>query len=189
MDLVAALTGYGQATRHIQIDTAMPDAFVVERFHGREGISESFRFEIDVLSSEPFLDLAPLIGSAVRLRLATAAGERCWTGYVTHAAYAESDGEFTRYRLTMESWLALLKLRRNCLYFVDLDAEGICERVFGDYPEAHWRYELVEPLRSFRLRGQYRETDLDFVSRQLSEAGLSFRIEHGHGLQDRLVNR
>uniref|UniRef100_UPI000B097438 hypothetical protein n=1 Tax=Burkholderia cenocepacia TaxID=95486 RepID=UPI000B097438 len=76
MDLVAALTGYGQATRHIQIDTAMPDAFVVERFHGREGISESFRFEIDVLSSEPFLDLAPLIGSAVRLRLATAAGER-----------------------------------------------------------------------------------------------------------------
>ncbi|MDR8068320.1 type VI secretion system Vgr family protein [Burkholderia cenocepacia] len=179
MDLVAALTGYGQATRHIQIDTAMPDAFVVERFHGREGISESFRFEIDVLSSEPFLDLAPLIGSAVRLRLATAAGERCWNGYVTHAAYAESDGEFTLYRLTMESWLALLKLRRNCLYFVDLDAEGICERVFGDYPEAHWRYELVEPLRSFRLRGQYRETDLDFVSRQLSEAGLSFRIEHG----------
>ncbi|AFQ48497.1 type VI secretion system Vgr family protein [Burkholderia cepacia] len=179
MDLVAALTGYGQATRHIQIDTAMPGAFVVERFHGREGVSESFRFEIDVLSSEPFLDLAPLIGSAARLRLATAAGERCWNGYVTHAAYAESDGEFTRYRLTMESWLALLQLRRNCLYFVDLDAEGICERVFGDYPEAHRRYELVEPLRSFRLRGQYRETDLDFVLRQLSEAGLSFRIEHG----------
>ncbi|KVK79828.1 type IV secretion protein Rhs [Burkholderia cepacia] len=179
MDLVAALTGYGQATRHIQIDTAMPGAFVVERFHGREGISESFRFEIDVLSSEPFLDLAPLIGSAVRLRLATAAGERCWNGYVTHAAYAESDGEFTRYRLTMESWLALLQLRRNCLYFVDLDVEGICEQVFGDYPEAHRRYERVEPLRAFRLRGQYRETDLDFVLRQLAEAGLSFRIEHG----------
>ncbi|WP_240691584.1 type VI secretion system Vgr family protein, partial [Burkholderia cepacia] len=179
MDLVAALTGYGQATRHIQIDTAMPGAFVVERFHGREGISESFRFEIDVLSSEPFLDLAPLIGSAVRLRLATAVGERCWNGYVTHAAYAESDGEFTRYRLTMESWLALLQLRRNCLYFVDLDVEGICEQVFGDYPEAHRRYERVEPLRAFRLRGQYRETDLDFVLRQLSEAGLSFRIEHG----------
>ncbi|AYQ38089.1 type IV secretion protein Rhs [Burkholderia aenigmatica] len=178
MDLVAALTGYGQATRHIQIDTAMPGAFVVERFHGREGINESFRFEIDVLSSEPFLDLSPLIGSAARLRLATGAGERCWNGYVTHAAYAESDGEFTRYRLTMESWLALLQLRRNCLYFVDLDVEGICERVFGDYPEAHRRYERMEPLRTFRLRGQYRETDLDFVLRQLSEAALSFRIEH-----------
>ncbi|MCA8295206.1 type VI secretion system tip protein VgrG [Burkholderia sp. AU30198] len=178
MDLVATLTGYGQATRHIQIDTAMPGAFVVERFHGREGINESFRFEIDVLSSEPFLDLSPLIGSAARLRLATGAGERCWNGYVTHAAYAESDGEFTRYRLTMESWLALLQLRRNCLYFVDLDVEGICERVFGDYPEAHRRYERMEPLRTFRLRGQYRETDLDFVLRQLSEAALSFRIEH-----------
>ncbi|AJX30285.1 type VI secretion system Vgr family protein [Burkholderia oklahomensis] len=178
MDLVAALTGYSQTTRHIQIDTAMPGAFVVERFHGREGVNESFRFEIDVLSNEPFVDLTPLVGSAARLRLATGAGERCWNGYVTHAAYADSDGEITRYRLTMESWLALLRLRRNCLYFVDLDTEGICERVFGDYPEARRRYELKEPLRKFSLRGQYRETDDAFVLRQLSEAGLSFRIEH-----------
>ncbi|WP_259644758.1 contractile injection system protein, VgrG/Pvc8 family, partial [Burkholderia pseudomallei] len=117
----------------------MPGAFVVERFHGREGVNESFRFEIDVLSSEPFLDLTPLIGHAARLRLATGAGERSWNGYVTHAAYADSDGEITRYRLTMESWLALLRLRRNCLYFVDVDTKDICERVFGDYPQARWR--------------------------------------------------
>ncbi|CAJ3822697.1 type VI secretion system Vgr family protein [Burkholderia pseudomallei] len=178
MDLVAALTGYSQTTRHIRIDTAMPGAFVVERFHGREGVNESFRFEIDVLSSEPFLDLTPLIGHAARLRLATGAGERSWNGYVTHAAYADSDGEITRYRLTMESWFALLRLRRNCLYFVDVDTKDICERVFGDYPQARWRYELKEPLRKFSLRGQYRETDDTFVLRQLAEAGLSFRIEH-----------
>nr|WKF57896.1 Actin cross-linking toxin VgrG1 [Paraburkholderia busanensis] len=176
--LNAALTGYAQTTRHIQIDTALPGKFAVERFHGREALNESFRFEIDVLSTEPFLDLTPLIGSAARLRLATGAGERCWNGYVTHAAYADTDGEVTRYRLTLESWLALLHLRRNCLYFVDLDTEGVCERVFGDYPEARRRYELKEPLRTFALRGQYRETDFAFAMRQLSEAGLSFRIEH-----------
>ncbi|TDG16952.1 type VI secretion system tip protein VgrG [Paraburkholderia silviterrae] len=182
MDLAAALTGalngYSQATRHIQIDTALSGKFVVERFHGREAVNESFRFEIDVLSNEPFLDLNPLIGSAARLRLATASGERCWNGYITHAAYADSDGGLTRYRLTLESWLAFLHLRRNCLYFVDLDTEGICERVFGDYPEARRRYALNDPLRTYALRGQYRETDFSFVMRQLSEAGLSFRIEH-----------
>lgn len=182
MDLVGALmnvTGVAQATRHIQIDTAMPGAFVVERFRGREAVNESFRFEIDVLSNEDFLDLTPLLGSAARLRLSTANGERCWNGYVTHAAYADSDGEITRYRITLESWLALLQLRRNCLYFVDLDTASLCERVFGDYLEARRRYDLHEPLRTFALRGQYRETDLDFVRRQLAEAGLSFRIEHG----------
>ncbi|MBN3856615.1 type VI secretion system tip protein VgrG [Paraburkholderia sp. Ac-20340] len=184
MDLVGALTGVRQATRHIQIDTAMPGAFVVERFHGREGVNESFRFEIDVLSNAAFLDLAPLMGSAARLRLATGAGERCWNGYVTHAAYADSDGEITRYRITMESWLALLQLRRNCLYFVDLDTVGVCERVFSDYPEARRRYELHEPLRTYRLRGQYRETDRDFVLRQLAEAGLSYRIEHAQDTGD-----
>ncbi|MCA8023790.1 type VI secretion system Vgr family protein [Burkholderia cepacia] len=178
MDIAAALKGYSQATRQIQVDTAMPGAFAVERFHGREAMDESFRFEIDVLSSASFLDLNPLLGTAIRLRLATGAGERCWNGYVVRAAYSDSDGEITRYRLTMASWLELLRLRRNCLYFVGLDTEGICERVFGDYPEAGRRYELKEPLRTFDLRGQYRETDFDFVTRQLSEAGLSFRIEH-----------
>ncbi|KWI50691.1 type IV secretion protein Rhs [Burkholderia pseudomultivorans] len=178
MNIAAALKGYSQTTRQIQIDTAMPGAFAVERFHGREAMDESFRFEIDVLSSEPFLDLKPLLGTAIRLRLSTGAGERCWNGYVVCAAYSDSDGEITRYRLTMASWLEFLRLRRNCLYFVDLDTEGICERVFGDYPEARWRYETREPLRTFSLRGQYRETDFDFVMRQLSEAGLSFRIEH-----------
>ncbi|RQS61550.1 type VI secretion system tip protein VgrG [Burkholderia sp. Bp8963] len=178
MDVVAALRGYSQATRHIQIDTVMTGAFAVERFHGREAMNESFRFEIDVLSSEPFLDLGSLIGSAARLRLATGAGERCWNGYVTHAAYADTDGEITRYRLTLESWLAFLHLRRNCLYFTELDTAGICDRVFGDYPEAHWRYETSEAQRTYALRGQYRETDHAFVLRLLSEAGLSFHIEH-----------
>ncbi len=178
MDVVAALKGYSQATRHIQIDTVMAGAFAVERFHGREAVNESFRFEIDVLSSEPFLDLGPLIGSAARLRLATGAGERSWNGYITHAAYADTDGEITRYRLTLESWLALLHLRRNCLYFTDLDPMGICDRVFGDYPEAHWRYDVSDAQRTYALRGQYRETDFAFVLRLLSEAGLSFHIEH-----------
>ena len=178
MDIVAALKGYSQATRQIQIDTTLPGTFAVERFHGREAVNESFRFEIDVLSSSPFLDLNSLLGSAIRLRLATGAGERCWNGYIAHAAYGGSDGEATRYRLTMESWLAFLGLRRNCLYFVGKDTEAICEQVFGDYPEARRRYEIREPLRTFSLRGQYRETDQDFVLRQLSEAGLSFRIEH-----------
>ncbi|OWB28825.1 type VI secretion system Vgr family protein [Xanthomonas oryzae] len=173
------LNTYAQDTRHIQIDTVLPAAgFVVERFHGREGVSESFRFEIDVLSSEPFLDLSPLLGSAIRLRLGTSGDQRCWNGYATQAAYLDTDGELRRYRLTMESWLSLLHLRRNCLYFVDSDVRGICDQVFGDYVEAKHAYQVSEPLRVFERRGQYRETDFAFVMRQLASAGLSFRIEH-----------
>ncbi|RAS27809.1 hypothetical protein [Paraburkholderia bryophila] len=51
MDIAAALKGYSQATRQIQLDTTMAGTFVVERFHGREVVDESFRFEIDVLSA------------------------------------------------------------------------------------------------------------------------------------------
>ena len=72
MDIVAALTGYTQHARHLQLDSALPaGTVVVERFHGREAVSESFRFEIDVLSREPYLYLEPLLGTPARLRMST----------------------------------------------------------------------------------------------------------------------
>ncbi|MEN1928106.1 hypothetical protein WCE37_03750 [Luteimonas sp. MJ250] len=42
---------------------------IVERFSGREAVCEGFRFEIAVLSSSAELDLAPLLGQPLGLRL------------------------------------------------------------------------------------------------------------------------
>lgn len=179
MDVSAWLNLLSQGTRFITLDTPAADGLIVERLEGREAVNDDFRFTLDCLSASAFLDLKPLVGAAIRVNLATAAGgRRAWHGYVTHAAALGADGGLARYRLVMESGLAFLRLRRNTLVFQDKTALDIVAQVLADHPELRLRTEVTAPLRVRPICTQYRETDADFVRRLLGEEGLSFRFEH-----------
>lgn len=169
-----------QHARLIRIETSSPDvALVVERFTGREAINELFRFEVDCLSDNAHLELDPLLGEEITLRLTQADGSlRHWHGHVTEAMSLGADGGLARYRLIIEPWLAFCTLRRDCFQFQGRDVLGVAEALFADYPMADWRAEITQTLRSYSRITQYRETDFDFLRRLLSEEGLSFRFEH-----------
>lgn len=168
-----------QHHRLITLETAIPDAFVVERYTGREAVCEGFRFEVDCLSASAFVELGSLLGRQMTLRLARAdGGSRAWHGYVTQTHRLGADGGAARYRLTLDPWTALLRLRRNTLIFQDLDALQILQRLFADYPQACFRFDVTEPLRRRPICTQYRETDFDFCTRLLGEEGLAWRFEH-----------
>ncbi|WP_250447466.1 type VI secretion system Vgr family protein [Lysobacter enzymogenes] len=163
----------------VEIETALPGAFLVERFHGQEAVCDSFRFEIDCISTASALDTAALVGEPLTLRLQRADGSyRHWRGLCSQAAPLGSDGGYSRYRLTLEPWLALLKLRRNALIFQDRDALEVLERVFADYPQAAWRFDVARSLPKPAITTQYRESDYDFVLRLLADAGLAWRFDH-----------
>ncbi|WP_230969534.1 type VI secretion system Vgr family protein [Nitrogeniibacter aestuarii] len=169
-----------QHARLINIETPLPEAaLVVERFTGREAVSELFRFEVDCLSGNAHFELKQLLGEEVTLRLLQADGSlRNWHGYVTEAMSLGADGGLARYRLVVEPWLAFCAQRRDCFQFQDKDVLSIAESVFGDYREANWRAEVTQPLRNYSRKTQYRESDFDFLRQLLSEEGLSFRFEH-----------
>lgn len=173
-------TLFNQHARLIELKTALPDAaLLVERFSGREAVSESFRFEIDCISTNAHFDLNTLLGEEVTLRLLQADGSRrAWHGYVTQAMQLGADGGLARYRLIMESFLAFLAQRRDCYLFQDKTAIEIAAQILADYPEAHWSSEVTQRLRTHSIATQYRETDFDFLRRLLAEEGLSFRFEH-----------
>ncbi|MGH8086592.1 MAG: type VI secretion system Vgr family protein, partial [Lysobacter sp.] len=173
------LASLAQDTRLIEIDTALPGALVVERFEGFESVCADFKFDIDCLSTSAFLDAKALIGQPLSLRLRQAdGGHRHWHGHCTKVAPLGSDGGLARYRLTLEPWTAFLKLRRNALVFQDLDALGVVERIFDDYPQASYRIDATQSLPVFPTKTQYRVSDHDFVFRLLAEAGLAWRFEH-----------
>ncbi|HEX6735822.1 MAG TPA: type VI secretion system Vgr family protein, partial [Azonexus sp.] len=169
-----------QDTRLLEIKTALADAaLVVERFSGREAISEGFRCTIDCVSTHAYFDLKTLLGEEVTLRLLQADGSRrSWHGYVTEAMQLGADGGLARYRLIMEPWLAFLGQRRDNHLFQDKNVLDILGQIFTDYPQAHWCSQVTQTLRSYSCVTQYRETDLDFVRRLLAEEGLSFRFVH-----------
>lgn len=169
-----------QHARLLEIKTALPEAALfVERFSGREAVSESFRFEIDCISTDVRFDLADLNATELTLRLLQADGSRrAWHGYVTQAMQLGADGGLARYRLVVESFLAFLAQRRDCYLFQDKTVIDIVGQILADHPEANWRNEVTQSLRTYSIATQYRETDVDFMRRLLAEEGLSFRFEH-----------
>ncbi|RBA49753.1 type VI secretion system tip protein VgrG, partial [Xanthomonas oryzae pv. oryzae] len=58
------------------------------------------------------------------------------------------------------------------------DARAICERIFADYPQAAFRFDVQAALPAHPITTQYRETDWAFVTRLLAEAGLAWRYAH-----------
>lgn len=179
MDATDWPTLLSQHNRLLHLQTALPDALVVERMEGVEALNEELAFTLDCVSPSASLDLSVLPGTPLTLQLAQIDGQqRRWLGLVIHAEQHGSDGGIAHYRLQMGTWLSLLKLRRNTLIFQDLNVMGIIGQVFSDYPQARWDARVSQVLPKRALCTQYRETDFEFVLRLLSEEGLSFYFDH-----------
>ncbi|WP_411851232.1 type VI secretion system Vgr family protein [Stenotrophomonas sp. LGBM10] len=175
--LLATLGAPSQQARLIQL-LGPASGLVVERFEGQEAVCGSTRFEIDCLSTDAFLDMAPWLEQPLTLQVRRAdGGMRQWHGLCTEVAQLGSDGGLARYRLTLEPWTALLALRRNAVIFQDLDTRAICEQIFADYPQAAFRFDVQAALPARAITTQYRESDWGFVTRLLAEAGLAWCIE------------
>lgn len=175
--LLASLASLSHRERLIQLK-GPEEGLVVERFEGIESVCGDNRLQIDCLSTDAFLDLEPWLEQPLTLQLRQADGSlRQWHGLCTEAAQLGSDGGLARYRLILEPWTALLRLRRNAVIFQDLDTRAICEQIFADYPQALFRFDVQAELPARAITTQYRETDWAFVTRLLAEAGLAWRIE------------
>ncbi|EIM00096.1 contractile injection system protein, VgrG/Pvc8 family [Rhodanobacter sp. 115] len=102
--------------------------------------------DLDYVSASAFINLKPLLGQPIGMGIATATGGRCyWHGIVTHAASLGADDGLARYRLDMQSGLAL---RRNTLIFQDRSALDVVTQVLADYPQLKVRTEVTTPLRT-----------------------------------------
>ncbi|MET3120351.1 type VI secretion system secreted protein VgrG, partial [Undibacterium sp. GrIS 1.8] len=184
-NLVQQLTGplLSQHARLISMDTAqgsaLPETLVVEAFTGYEAVNALFLFDIDAFSVSTEVDLKQFIGEEITLRLLQADGSRrAWHGYCTQAYWLGADGGTTRYRLRLEPFLSFLRLRRDSFIFQDKDVQQIVTDLLADYPQAHFRWDVTQPLLARPVCTQYRESDLDFFTRLLASEGLSWRFDH-----------
>ncbi len=177
-EALAALSAPSHRARLIRLDAPLA-GLVVERFEGSEAVCAPFHFQIDVLSTSAFLDSDALLAKPLRLHLQRADGSlRTWHGLCTEVISLGADGGLARYRLILAPWTCLLLHRRNALIFQDLDVRGVLEQVFDDYPEAAFRFDIQRPLPVRPITTQFRESDWDFVTRLLAEAGLAWYFEH-----------
>jgi Rhs element Vgr protein len=185
--LRAALAAFTGSTRLYSLFVGAaprPDELLVEAFGADEAIQEVGIRDVIVLSTSAYLDLDALLGQPATLEASLANGTRSrFAGEISEAAMLGSDGGFARYRLRISPWLWRLAHVRNSRVWQDKTVPDIVDDVFETYlPHARWRWS--EDVRTFMADVpprsyccQYRESDLDFVRRILTEEGLCWRFE------------
>jgi type VI secretion system secreted protein VgrG len=134
---------------------------------------------VDVIALSTRAQIAhALLGQEASLQISLADGSRAgFTGYVSQVATLGSDGALSRYRLRLSPWIWLLSQARNSRAWQDKTVVEIIDSVFEPFqPYAQWIWsgEVASFMGDAVARSyccQYRETDLDFVTRLLTEEG------------------
>ncbi|WBL60438.1 type VI secretion system tip protein VgrG [Stutzerimonas stutzeri] len=154
--------------------------FKVLEFRGREAISQPYRFDLELVSERPDLDLESLLHCPAFLAFAPdGSGVH---GLVHQAAQGESGKRLTRYRLTLVPQLAYLAHRTNQRVFQHLTVPQIVAQVLEEHgiQADAYRFGLgpvVYPPREYCV--QYDETDLHFIQRLCEEEGIHYHFQHG----------
>ena len=160
------------------------DELLVEAFSADDQVQGIGGRDVIVLSTDAHIALAPLLGQPASLEVSLADGTRTsFAGSINEVAMLGSEGGLARYRLRLVPWMWRLSQVRNSRVWQDKSVIEIVESVFEPYmPLAIWRWsDETGPFmdgavpRSYCC--QYRESDLDFVQRLLTEEGLGWRFE------------
>ncbi|MFC5461528.1 type VI secretion system Vgr family protein [Massilia niabensis] len=188
--VTAALAEFSSASRLYELSIGdgesdhLSQVLLVEAFSASDTVHGIGVRDVIVLSTSMQLELDALLGQAAALQVSLADGTRaCFRGDISEVAQLGSDGGLARYRLRIAPWMWRLGQVRNSRVWQDKSVMDIVDAVFQPYrPLARWRWsaETSSFMRDARPRSyccQYRESDLDFVSRLLAEEGLSWRFE------------
>ncbi|UQV44681.1 type VI secretion system tip protein VgrG [Janthinobacterium lividum] len=187
-----SLAGFSSVTRLYELSLDGGEGgtaqWLVEAFAADEQLQTVGVRDIIVLSTHANVALAPLLGKPAALHASLADGSRAvFSGYISEAAMLGSDGGLARFRLRLTPWLWLLSQVRNSRVWQDKSVIEIVDSVFQAYaPQADWRWSgdtgpFMAEAQPRSYCCQYRESDLAFVTRLLSEEGLAWRFEEHEG--------
>jgi type VI secretion system secreted protein VgrG len=169
-----------QAHRDLALMTPLgSDVLLVQSMVGTESISAPFRFELFMISERSSPAIDSLVGQKVTLQLALPSGNRHYNGYVRQIGKMTSAHGREQYYAEVVPWLWHLSQNCNCRIFQDKSVPDIIKAIFSDRGfSGDVQYRLRENYQPRDYCIQYRETDLEFISRLMEEEGIFYFFEH-----------
>ena len=148
----------------------------VLRFRGREALSELFRWDIEFTTPQGNIVPEEVLMKYASFRMRSG---KSIHGMVTRLEWLSTSKDQSRYRLTLSSRLALLGYTRQCAVYQNQSVPVVVGQVLRKHglegPDFDFRLERTYPPRE--IITQWRETDLQFIQRILSEVGIYWRTE------------
>lgn len=156
----------------------VPSVLKVREFTGDEFISLPYRFDLELVSEQPDLDLESLMHRQAFLGF-DAHGHGIH-GQVYRVAQGDSGKRLTRYQITLVPRLAYLEHSAHQRIFQNrtvpqiialvLEGQGIQADAFS------FQLSGVYPEREYCV--QFGETDLAFIQRLCAESGIHYHFQH-----------
>ncbi|MEM0962680.1 MAG: type VI secretion system tip protein TssI/VgrG [Bacteroidota bacterium] len=170
--------------RHEFSSEGTTSPFRVVSFEGTETISQTFRFEIDLVSDDAEIDLASVIDQPATLTMYRGEDPAEVSGIVTsllqtHEAGKQSEFRYG-YRAVLEPRLSRLRFSFQNRIFQNQTVEEITGKILKD-AEVDVEFDLKASYDPRDYTTQYKETDLDFVQRLWEYEGIRYSFRHENG--------
>jgi len=157
-------------------------------FTGTEGISQLFRFNLELKSRSEAVDVDALLQQTAALKMTIGDHTRQINGELLQFDVIGQSGPFVIYQAVLVPRLHKLSLYRSNEVHIDETLPEIIESVL-DYcglTSLDYDLRLYGNYRRLPLCCQFDETYLDFLSRLMERAGIYYFFEHDDEV-DRLV--
>jgi type VI secretion system secreted protein VgrG len=167
-----------------------------ERMSCTERLSEPFCFDVSVLSYKDDIRAEHLLGQPVTVSVTLPTGDvRPFNGWVTRfvrtgeqtTGMTQSPRQLYRYQLRLQPWLWFLSRTADCRIFQNKTVQDIFADVVKGHGFPDYESRLRGTYKPLEYCVQYRETDLNFVSRLLEAAGIYYFFEHEQGDKHTMV--
>ena len=155
-----------------------PDQISVLGFEGREGISELYRFELELASARnQGLAFDSFLGRELSATLTLPDGSvRHFSGICSRVTEEIRDRQFV-YRVELRPRLWELTRQSRTRFFQDMRVPEVLQQVLGEHAlNTEFKLTSSFPARDYCV--QYRESDFDFVSRLMEEEGIFYFFRH-----------
>jgi type VI secretion system secreted protein VgrG len=152
---------------------------------GQEALGRPFTYNLTLFSEDGDLVLSDLLGQVVTVELdlpdttpTPNDGMRFFNGYVTRFSRRGVHRNYHVYSATVSPWLWLLSQPTNCRIFQNKTVPEIIKEVFRAHGLTDFQESLTGDYSPFEFVAQYRETDLNFVSRLMEDEGIYYFFTH-----------
>ena len=147
-------------------------------FTGTEGVSQPYRFDLELVSENPDLDLQSLLHKQAFLAFdPQGSGIH---GQIYRVAQGDSGKRLSRYRVSIVPELQYLQHRTNQRIYQQMSAPDIIAQVLEEHgiKSNAYSFQLGQPCPERDYCVQYDENDLHFVQRLCEEEGIHYHFQH-----------
>ncbi|HYL99546.1 MAG TPA: type VI secretion system tip protein TssI/VgrG, partial [Blastocatellia bacterium] len=171
---------YTQDNRMIAVYTALAaDELLLQGFHGSEGISRLFKFELSMQSENPSISFDSVVGKTATIQVVLQDGKKKYiNGIIASFSQGGTSPVFSYYTATLVPWFWMLTRTSDCRIFQNMTAPDIIEKLFNEHGFSDFRKSLTGNYKTREYCVQYRETTFNFISRLMEEEGIFYFFEH-----------